>query len=231
MNETVEVIVPYWGTDPHRRASLKWVTGMLTAQGLPTTVARRRKSVPKAAALWPAIKRSDADILVLHDADCWCDGLTESIETIASGEFVWGRPHRDVVRLSEASTAFYCEHHALPNRREISYDRTPYKGVTGGGVVIARTEVLLDCAMDPRFDGWGQEDMALGNAIWTLYGPPLIGDADLIHLYHEPAPRIDHMWGTEANKTLYTRYHHATTDRSEMLQLVAEAHQALEAVA
>ena len=145
------------------------------------------------------------------------------------GECVWGRPHRDVIRLSQESTAYYCEHHALPNRREIGYDRTPYRGVTGGGIVIARTEILLDVAMDPRFDGWGQEDMALGNAIWTLYGPPYMGTADLIHLYHEPAPRVDHMWGTEANKQLYTRYHHATTDPSLMLKLVAEAHQALEA--
>ena len=73
--------------------------------------------------------------------------------------------------------------------------------------------------------------MALGNAIWTLYGPPHVGGSDLIHLYHEPAPRLDNMWGTEANKTLYTRYHRATVDPGEMLKLVAEAHQALEAIA
>ena len=216
---------------------------MLKAQGLPTTVARARKPKPKGAVLWPAIQRSTADIIVIHDADLWCDGLMDAINVIAGGaappagavspdgERVWGRPHRDVIRLSEASTAFYCEHHALPNRREISYDRTPYRGVTGGGIVIARADILRDIAMDPRFDGWGQEDMALGNAIWTLHGPPYIGPADLIHLYHEPAPRLDHMWGTEANKALYTRYHAATSDPSEMRQLVAEAHQALEAIA
>jgi hypothetical protein len=229
MGQTVEVIVPYWGSDPQREASLEYVLARLKAERLPVKVARSDGPAPKAAVLWPVLRKSNADVLVIHDADLWCEGLPAAIDTVINGEFVWARPHRNVVRLAADSSAFYMTTGELPGRREIRYDRTPYLGVTGGGIVVARAEVLLDVVMDPRFEGWGQEDMALGNAIWTLYGPPHIGDLDLIHLYHEPLPRVDHMWGSEANRELYTRYHKATVDPSAMLALVAEAHHALEA--
>ena len=236
---TVEVIVPYWGADPVREANLKYVVSRLRAHSVGNeridrvTVARRRAGpAPKGAVVWPAIKRSKADMLVLHDADVWCDGLGDAVAAIdGSGEWQWGRPHRDVIRLAEDSSAYYREHHAIPGRREVHYDRTPYRGVTGGGVVIAKAELLREVAIDPRFEGWGQEDIAHGNALWTLYGPPYIGAADLIHLYHEPSPRLDGHWGSEQNRALYTRYHNAAMrpDTSDMLALVAEAHHALEA--
>ena len=32
--------------------------------------------------------------------------------------------------------------------------------------------------------GWGQEDQAFGEALWTLHGGPWIGEAPLLHLWH-----------------------------------------------
>jgi hypothetical protein len=98
----------------------------------------------------PAVARSTADIVVVSDADVWCD-LTEAIEAVKCGA-PWAKPHRDVYRLSEAGTeAFY----SGADYRDLPLDREVYRGVAGGGVVVARREVILSIPLDSRFTGWG----------------------------------------------------------------------------
>ncbi len=99
----------------------------------------------------PAVARSRADVVVVADADCVTDGLEEAIRAVEMGA-PWAKPHRDVHRLSEEGTE------AVYNGgdwREQSLDREVYRGVAGGGFVVARREVILSIPLDSRFTGWG----------------------------------------------------------------------------
>lgn len=227
---SVSVIIPFWGDDLDRLAALQWVSLKLQSLDFSVVVAQPSNEGPfsKGAVLWPAIRRSDADIFVLHDADVYCNGLSEAIDAVSSGQAVWARPHDRVWRLSEASSGlFRASDDQIPHLASLKILRSPYRGITGGGIVVLRREVALNIPIDPRFVGWGQEDMAFGEALWCLSAAPWIGLAPLIHFWHEPEARLNPKWGSLENRKLYERYHRAIADPSQMQALVAEAHDAL----
>jgi hypothetical protein len=192
----------------------------------PVTVAAGGEPWCKGRALWNAIRRSHADVLVIHDADCWTDGLEAAVAACAapSGDS-WAIPHRTLRRLSDDGTAAVL---AGADWRDQPLAERPYVGVVGGGVVCIRRDVALDVPMDPRMVGWGGDDEAWAMALWMLHGPPWRGDSDLVHLYHPPQRRLNRRIGSEENWALYQRYRQARRDRALMLQLVAEAHYELE---
>jgi hypothetical protein len=108
----------------------------------------------------PVIEASDAEVIVVADADVWTDGLERGIRALVCGVAEWVVPHRRVLRLSEASTDELLAT-GQPGR-ELA--RGSYDGKLGGGVVIARRESLLSVPMDCRFEGWGHEDDAFACA-------------------------------------------------------------------
>lgn len=69
----------------------------------------------------------------------------------------------------------------------------------------------------------GQEDESWALALTCLHGQPWRGDADLIHLYHPPAPRVSRRKGSPESWALYRRYRDAARDRAAMSRLVKEA--------
>ena len=145
---SAEVVIPWLPGCPHRTRALGYVTSRLR---LPFTVAHGSVPWVKADAVMPAVVRSRADIVVVADADCVTDGLEEAIRAVEMGA-PWAKPHRDVHRLSEEGTE------AVYNGgdwREQSLDREVYRGVAGGGFVVARREVILSIPLDSRFTGWG----------------------------------------------------------------------------
>lgn len=166
----------------------------------------------------PAVARSTADIVVVADADVLCDGLPEAIRAVEMGA-PWAKPHRDVHRLSEEGTE------AVYNGedwREQTLDREVYRGIAGGGYVIARRETLMEIPLDPRFSGWGQEDESWALALITIAGPPYIGDADLIHLWHPPQERLSRRKGSHENWALMRRYAAARRDPELMRSILKE---------
>lgn len=210
-----EVIVPFAGDCPHRQKALEWVTANHV---WPVTVAYGGVPWVKAEAIRPAIEASSADIIVLADADCWTDGLDEAVRAVELGA-PWAKPHKLVHRLSEASTRAF-----MAGESWTELDQQPYHGVAGGGFVVARRETLLDIPMDPRFVGWGQEDIAFALALHTLAGDAWLGDADLIHLWHPPQPRMTRMWGSPESKRLLKRYLAAKAKPDLMRSIVEEIH-------
>ena len=98
----------------------------------------------------------------------------------------------------------------------------------GGGILVARREVLLDVPVDGRFLSWGQEDQAHGIALHCLHGRAWRGDADLIHLWHPPQPRMTRRVGSQAGYELCWRYQAARRDPVSMRELVAEARDVLQ---
>lgn len=165
----------------------------------------------------------DATVLVLHDADVMVPhaDLTAAVQAVESGEYQWAVPHRLVWRLTRRSTERCYETGELPTAPEL--ERHPYLGVLGGGIVVLRRDLYDQVPLDPRFVGWGDEDVAWGWALGTLAGAPWRGHADLLHLWHpHPAPQQRHNADPDAVQ-LWRRYRAARDRPGQMNDLVRHA--------
>ena len=228
---TVEIIVPFYGAGADRTIALDWVSSRWPYAH---RIAPDAGELPhsKGRALWPAVRDSDADIIVLHDADVWCPGLPEAVQAVIDGH-AWAVPHDRVHRLSQDGTARLLEATEGWSReplmaagvdwRRLPLAQPPYQGVLGGGILVASRSVLLEAPVDGRFLDWGQEDEAHGIALHCLHGRAWRGDADLMHLWHPPQPRMSRRVGTRAGYELCSRYRAARRDPVKMRALVAEA--------
>lgn len=210
---TVEVIVPWRPGCPHRQRAWDWVR---TAHegNWPVTEAPGPAPWCKAAAVTPAVEASNADIIVIADADVWCDDIPRHVAKVA--QCGWVIPHRDVYRLTEAGTDEFVSH-----GKTDGHD-TPYLGIPGGGIVIIERALYLEVPLDPRFVGWGGEDQAWGYALRTLAGKPPRGRAPLIHLWHPPQDRKNRRVGSDANERLRRRYQARRSNPKKMRQLIEE---------
>lgn len=175
----------------------------------------------------PAVEASGADIVVVADADVWTAGVELAVEAVSQGVTAWAIPHTPVHRLSQLATMAVLDGHDLATALE--HDEPPYRGVPGGGIVVARREVIRAVPLDPRFVGWGQEDESWAIALECLTGPAWRGTAPLWHLWHPPQPRASRRRGNPDGWRLRRRYLTARHDRALMLDLVSEARDALSA--
>lgn len=220
---TVAVVVPWSPGCPHREAAWAWARRQYEALRL-TVVEGGSSSEPfsRSQAIIDGARRTDADILVVADADIWCDGLPDAIAAV--DDHGWAVPHRLVHRLSKESTERVlvgADWRGLPLSTDNAQDRRPYVGNETGTLVILRRDVLEQVPPDPRFVGWGQEDMAWGRALRLLVGPPWRGDADLVHLWHPPQPRASRVFGSAQSKALWQRYR-AARRPEQVRSLIAE---------
>lgn len=210
------VIIPWAGGCEHRQRALDFVTGW---HSYPATLAEGGEPWSKGAAVNPAIRESDAEIIVVADADCVTEGLLAAIKAVELGA-PWAIPHRLVYRLTQEGTDLFMASGEYPN----PFDRRQYTGIAGGGFVVARRETLLEAPMDPRFVGWGHEDEAWAMALTCLFGAPWRGDADLIHLWHPPQPRANPRKGSGEAWSLLLRYGAVRRKPKAMRSLLKEIH-------
>lgn len=208
----VEVVVPYRDGCPHRAQALRLVLDRydrehpdwkVTVAELPTGAAWC-----KARAVNPAVTATGPDIVVVADADVWTSGLGDAVDRVACHLAPWAIPHHLVHRLDRSGTGL---------------DEPPYRGVAGGGIVVLPRSTARAVPLDPRFVGWGQEDVSWAVALHVLAGPAWRGTADLIHLWHPPQPRDTRKIGCRAGQVLHRRYLAARKDPERMRQLIAEA--------
>lgn len=143
----VEVCVPYL-SEPHRDRALAWV---LDRYEYPVTIAPGSEPWSKALATMPAIYESKASVVIVADADVWTEGLPEAVSAVEGGA-PWAIPHGQVFRLSPEGTEAVYQGQSWQDQ---TLDRRPYLGVWGGGIVVARREVILSTPLDCRFTGWG----------------------------------------------------------------------------
>ena len=215
----VEVIIPYAGSDSDRERALAWVTRHLE---YPYTVATGDLPFNKARTFMPAVKRSSAEIIVMHDADVWTPGLERAVHIVSNGA-AWAIPHWFVHRLSREATIKFVGGGGEGG----DLSRPPYVGMAGGGILVARRDTMLDIPMDPRFESWGQEDESWAMALWCLLGAPWRGEAPLVHLWHPLEPRHGQRMGTQAGWNLRNRYAQVRYDLPGMKDLLAESQDAL----
>lgn len=215
---SVDVVIPYRAGCPHRARALRWV---FEHQPYPVLIGLAAGSEwVKADAVNPQIRASSADIIVVSDADVWTPGLKDAVEAVEAGA-PWAIPHGGVFRLTENATSRILA--GEEPREDLELAERAYRGVAGGGIVVARRETLLEVPLDPRFTGWGQEDIAWGNALTTIAGDPWRGKAPLYHLWHPPARRMTRRYGNEHGRDLGRRYAKALRDPAAMTRLLWEA--------
>lgn len=216
---SVAVVIPWRGGCQYRERARRWVRDRYREHhpDWPVILSPGPDPWIKAEAVMPAVEQCDAEIVVVADADVWTTGLSEAVCAIEAGEG-WAIPHRTVHRLTEQATSAL-----LRGDPAEDLEQPPYKGVPGGGLVVATRETLLTVPLDPRFVGWGQEDESWSRALYCLLGPPWRGDADLIHLWHPPQRRTNRRKGSEASWQLFLRYRRARRHPDQMFQLIQEA--------
>jgi hypothetical protein len=217
----VEVVIPWRDGCLHREAALGWVMSryMRERPEWPVFLSSCEGPWCKARAVMPTIQvADDGAIIVIADADVWCDGLGGAIDAVAEGA-PWAIPHSHVHRLSPSATAAVL---AGAPWEDQPLDQRPYRGVEGGGIVVARRETLLEAPLDDRFCGWGQEDTAHALALTTLAGYPWRGEAPLVHLWHPAQQRESRQRGSADGWVLYKRYVSARRDTSRMRALIEE---------
>lgn len=222
----VAVIFPWAAGCPYRETARRWVEAQYAEHHPDWPIVDGysfREQFSRTRAILEGVASTDADMLVVADADAWCDNLAE---TVAHAEQTgWAVPHRMVHRLSPESTDKLiagADWRGLPLSTDNSQDRKPYVGNETGTLVVLTREAFDTAPPDPRFVGWGQEDTSWASALHTLVGGPWRGTADLVHLWHPPQRRLSRRVGTREGETLAGRYRAAKFKPDLMRRLVEQ---------
>jgi len=226
----VAVVVPWRPGCPHREAAWEWVQARYAARHPGWDVVA--SAVPhgdwcKAVAVADAVARTDADVLVVADADVWSDDLARAVDVLTAGA-AWVVPHRALYRLDEARTASVLAGGPLDATDAAGLAERPYAGHPGGGIVVIRHETWDQVPLDPRFVGWGHEDDSWRYALDGLIGGHEQLTGPLWHLWHPPQPRLRRRIGSHASAQLGERYRRSGPARLQ--SLAAEARHALQEV-
>lgn len=221
----IRVVIPFGGNDAHRRSSLDWLS-----RHLPVLLPDASVSVgvcegvwSKAVAVANAISPDwdDDDVLVVHDADVWIPALPLTLQFV--GEYGWMTPHLSVHRMNQDLTArVIAGDVSFDELGRDNWDEAPYLGIVGGGCVALTVASYRSCPLDPRFEGWGQEDEAWGYALQQTHGSPWRGSQQLYHFWHPHPKRRSRQIGSVAGEQLSMRYRAARSDTFLMQRLLAE---------
>jgi hypothetical protein len=220
---TVSVVMPYTSGCEWRARAREYVLGWYGREHPDWEVVEGGCGEPwrKGVAAADAVSRASGDVLVIADADLIADSLNDAAALVESGETRWVVPHHKVYRLHQRATERIYD--GGPVRRT-STAHSPYVGVVGGGLVVVTRDAWETVGgIDPRFVGWGGEDISLGWALETLCGPCVRLTADLFHLYHPREPQGRRRRGGPESEALAGRYKDARGDAAAMRALVDEA--------
>lgn len=237
--QSVALVVPWRGGDPDRERAWTWLAEWWV-KSYPDwdLVMGQHPEGPwcKATAVADGLSRTDAQVLVVADADVYVPAVGRAVQMVLAGAVTWAMPHKRVYRLTADGT----DHLIItgrpppPTRADPPRGTAPsappliaesHRGEIGGGCVILPAHLYQQVPLDPRFVGWGQEDTSWGRALTVMAGPPWRESDPLWHLWHPPPRRAargetpelgeyarrDRAVGNLAGLALYRRYRAATT--------------------
>jgi predicted glycosyltransferase involved in capsule biosynthesis len=244
----ISLLVPFRAKEgSHRDVTWRWLKRYWQHQ-LPDAEIVIGKShgrvFSKTEAVNSAARKAHGRIFVIIDADCYMDGqviqnCADAIEKAQSrGHRRWFIPYRALYRLTEEKSAEILKRSpkndmlvsSPPPWNEVESTIGSMHGRRYGALIqiVPREAFELVRGMDPRFRGWGGEDVSFARAVDTLYNNHKTSNNDVLTLWH---PKIgttyyNRQWGgqtrSEPNKHLATRYSAATGDRARMRKLVDE---------
>lgn len=226
------VLFPWSRGCPHRDAAAAWVMHQWWAKHHPDIPQLTTGDAPQLVAgpwskglhLTQLLDEAPDGTLVISDVDVWTtpSAVQAALAAIHDGA-PWAIPHRDVYRLTPNATKAVLEDDLFLQRvGDTDLEQPPYPGHPGGGIVILRRRDAFNVPLDPRFEGWGQEDDSWGLALTTILGQPWRGTAPLSHLWHPPQPRRTRAEGSRPGVALYRRYLAASHHPGAMRALLAE---------
>jgi hypothetical protein len=202
---TVAVVIPSNPCDEWRERALAYVRSWYTdVLGVEPIIGTCDGEWSKGTAIANGVAQTDADVLVLADADSFIQPHTviaHAVNLVSDGR-PWVMPHNSVYRLTDRETLRVTG----GDEWGLRLARPAYRGTIGGGItVLTRNAYDTVNGVDPRYYGWGGEDVAFGYALTTLVGPLIRLHGRLIHLWHpHPAPNLRGSPASEALVAWYT---------------------------
>lgn len=224
----VSLIVPRsQGDHSSRAASWEWLQARYRAQ-MPELqiVIGKHMGQPwcKGVVVNAAVEQSSGEVLVIADSDCWVDPATlrEAVELVRTNRAPWVVPHTNVHRLDQASTE---KRLLAPPTTElrlagVTYDRKPYIGYAGGGIVVVGRAALDYAGGFPTgFVGWGCEDEAFALCLDSLLGHHTRLGADLWHFWHPIGQRLKDAY-YQRNRKLFQQYKSAARNAESLWHFI-----------
>ena len=243
-HKKISLLVPFRADDEGRQRNWDWLRQYWEHE-LPEAeivIGKDRKyPFSKTTAVNYAAKRARGKYFVILDADAFVRGsaIREAVHRIEraerDGHRLWFVPYRRLWRLTETATErLISSPPDCPPRYFGGCDVTGMEGSHHGrrfgamAQVMPREAFFVAGGMDPRFRGWGGEDVSFVRAVDTLWAKHKTIDATLYHLHHE---KIGSDWRNRVwrgqdrarvNENMATRYDRANNQYDKMRELTAE---------
>ena len=204
----------------------------------------------KTCAINAAFRQSTGDVIVLLDADCYIDAsvIRDCAAAIRKGrqrtprEAVWFIPYRHLFRLTRISTLYLiASDPAEPFWFGTPPDDDQVGPTNGSGFghwfgaliqIMPREAFGTVHGMDPRFRGWGGEDVAFVLSLDTMFGVHRLTGNQVLTLWHsvqsKPGtnPNLLRIWEgqTDPRKNWKTagQYRKALRNPTAMRKLIDE---------
>jgi hypothetical protein len=179
----------------------------------------------KAVSIKRALDKVTDGVVIIADADVWVPGIEHAVDALKGG-YGWIKPHSLFVRLNEEATHkiihLNYDMQQLASLQE-NLEEIPYQQTPCGGILVIHPEIARAVPPDPRFEGWGGEDVAWSYALSTLVGQNYMTDLVAYHLWHPPQERVDRKTPNEKNLKLQETYAKCKGSVEKMDLLVEEA--------
>ena len=197
------MLVPYRDDGSRRSATWNWLREYWEHE-LPgaRVIIGQNGHVPfcKTMAVNDAFRRSQGDIVVILDADCYISGevILDAAQRIRQARRkhrkLWFVPYRHFYRLTNAASQRvlnsdpddpYRFSSPPPVHDTLSPKHSSSAHWFGALIqVMPREAFELVGGMDEHFAGWGGDDVAMMHALDTLYARHKTINSDVLHLWH-----------------------------------------------
>jgi GT2 family glycosyltransferase len=244
-HKEISLLVPFRADDEGRQRNWDWLrayweTLLPEAEIIIGRDPKWRLPFSKTYAVNHAAKRAHGKYFVILDADAYLDveairlAVARMKKAERNGHRLWFVPYRRLWRLTRETTEELLEGPPVVPRHYCRDEVGDFKGSLHGRRFGAMCQVMPRDAyfaaggMDPRFRGWGGEDVSFVRAVDTMWGRHKTLDYDIYHLHHE---KIGDDWRTRVwrgqtsarvNEHLASRYDRANYQTDVMQSLINE---------
>jgi len=244
----VSILVPFRDDGEHRGRVWRWLRRYYRSLGLDAEIIQGHDNgspFSKSNAVNSAALMARGRVLVVLDADAYLTpttitGCADAIDqAMCTGRKTWFMPYNRLYRLNHDVTMDILAHQdptgpiitATPTPGELeNLPGGPYNGHEFGAMAqVMPREAFFDVGgMDPRFRGWGCEDISLLRALDTLWGHHEVASDQVLHFWHQRIGSqlgdrqwVGQSWGA-ANSRLAQRYAAAIAEPEYMRGLADE---------
>ena len=250
LGKGISLLIPFRDDDGTRTPAYNWLLKYWKA-ALPgaQVITGKNLDVPfsKTKAFNNARLHVTGDVIALIDADCYLDynvllSCAAQIRAArAKKQRLWFVPYRQFYRLTELATSHVLASDPahpltfptppLPGDLDNGPEKSSHGNWWGALVQVMPVEAFDKIGgTDPRFSGWGGEDVAFMRALDTLWTKHKTTPNQVLHLWHPTIKTAANLklWPGQIsprdNERLADRYNSSFGDPRRMQRLVNEYH-------